>query len=84
LHHYDHALFCPPPTHPPPGTPYEQDYNKRQQQQLNVLVQRIQKPLSRLERQKIMTIVTIEVHARDVVANLIRDKVRILRGGTLP
>ncbi|KAJ4456876.1 putative Dynein heavy chain 17; axonemal [Paratrimastix pyriformis] len=51
------------------------DYNKKQQQQLNVLVQRIQKPLSKNDRQKIMTIVTIDVHARDVIGNLIRDKV---------
>jgi len=51
------------------------DYNKKQQQQLNVLVQRIQKPLERNDRQKIMTIVTIDVHARDVITNLIRDKV---------
>ncbi|KAH7825191.1 dynein haevy chain 4, outer dynein arm beta [Monocercomonoides exilis] len=51
------------------------DYNKKQQQQLNVLVQRTQQKLSALDRQKLMTVVTIDVHSRDVVANLIRDKV---------
>jgi dynein heavy chain len=51
------------------------DYNKKQQQYLNSLVQKTQTDLSSLDRQKLMTVVTIDVHSRDVVSNLIRDKV---------
>ncbi|KAK2951927.1 putative Dynein beta chain, ciliary [Blattamonas nauphoetae] len=51
------------------------DYNKKQQQRLNILVQKTQTQLSKLDRQKLMTVITLDVHARDVVANLIRDKV---------
>jgi dynein heavy chain len=39
------------------------------------LVQKTQTTLSALDMQKLMTVVTIDVHSRDVVANLIRDKI---------
>nr|XP_054596285.1 dynein axonemal heavy chain 11 [Nothobranchius furzeri] len=51
------------------------DYNKKQVSQLNVLVGLLLGELSPGDRQKIMTICTIDVHARDVVANLIAQKV---------
>ncbi|XP_061675536.1 dynein axonemal heavy chain 11 isoform X2 [Syngnathoides biaculeatus] len=51
------------------------DYNKKQVAQLNVLINMLLSELSPGNRQKIMTICTIDVHARDVVANLISQKV---------
>ena len=44
-------------------------------QQLNALIMMLIGKLTRDERQKIMTICTIDVHARDVVAKLITNKV---------
>ncbi|KAG7460463.1 dynein heavy chain 11, axonemal-like isoform X1, partial [Solea senegalensis] len=51
------------------------DYNKKQVSQLNSLISLLLGELSWSNRQKIMTICTIDVHARDVVTNLIRLKV---------
>ncbi|XP_071372237.1 dynein axonemal heavy chain 11 isoform X2 [Centroberyx affinis] len=51
------------------------DYNKKQIAQLNSLISMLLGELSSGDRQKIMTICTIDVHARDVVASLIAQKV---------
>ncbi|XP_067457869.1 dynein axonemal heavy chain 11 isoform X1 [Thunnus thynnus] len=51
------------------------DYNKKQISQLNLLISILLGELSSGDRQKIMTICTIDVHARDVVASLIAQKV---------
>ncbi|XP_054638441.1 dynein axonemal heavy chain 11 isoform X2 [Dunckerocampus dactyliophorus] len=51
------------------------DYNKKQIAQLNMLINMLLNELSSGNRQKIMTVCTIDVHARDVVANLIAHKV---------
>lgn len=53
------------------------DYNKKQIQQLNQLITMLIDKLSPGDRQKIMTICTIDVHARDVVAKMITNKVII-------
>eukprot|EP00698_Gefionella_okellyi_P007644 TRINITY_DN186_c0_g1_i3.p1 TRINITY_DN186_c0_g1~~TRINITY_DN186_c0_g1_i3.p1 ORF type:complete len:1316 (+),score=388.60 TRINITY_DN186_c0_g1_i3:1699-5646(+) len=50
------------------------DYSKKQEARLLELIKMIQGDLDALNRQKVMTICTIEVHARDVVAGLVRDK----------
>eukprot|EP00698_Gefionella_okellyi_P011840 TRINITY_DN3147_c1_g1_i1.p1 TRINITY_DN3147_c1_g1~~TRINITY_DN3147_c1_g1_i1.p1 ORF type:complete len:4456 (-),score=1211.74 TRINITY_DN3147_c1_g1_i1:43-11907(-) len=50
------------------------EYNKKQIEQLERLVLMLRGDLDAGLRQKIMTICTIEVHARDVVAQLVRDK----------
>uniref|UniRef100_A0A8C6T213 Dynein heavy chain n=1 Tax=Neogobius melanostomus TaxID=47308 RepID=A0A8C6T213_9GOBI len=50
------------------------DYNKKQIAQLNSLISMLLGELSPANRQKIMTVCTIDVHARDVVANLIAQK----------
>ncbi|KAK7945776.1 hypothetical protein WMY93_001504 [Mugilogobius chulae] len=51
------------------------DYNKKQVTQLNSLIHMLLGELTPGDRQKIMTICTIDVHARDVVASLISQKV---------
>ncbi|KAM3605484.1 uncharacterized protein V6R79_026173 [Siganus canaliculatus] len=51
------------------------DYNRKQITQLNSLIHMLLGDLTPGDRQKIMTICTIDVHARDVVANLISQKV---------
>ncbi|XP_038653360.1 dynein heavy chain 11, axonemal-like isoform X2 [Scyliorhinus canicula] len=51
------------------------DYNKKQVVQLNALINMLLGELTSGDRQKIMTICTIDVHARDVVAKLIAQKV---------
>ncbi|XP_053322781.1 dynein axonemal heavy chain 11 [Spea bombifrons] len=51
------------------------DFNKKQISQLNALINMLVGELSAGDRQKIMTICTIDVHARDVVAKLISHKV---------
>ncbi|XP_030605544.1 dynein heavy chain 11, axonemal [Archocentrus centrarchus] len=51
------------------------DYNKKQISQLNLLIGMLLGELSSGDRQKIMTICTIDVHARDIVASLIAKKV---------
>ncbi|NWH56161.1 DYH9 protein, partial [Geococcyx californianus] len=51
------------------------EYHKKQVTQLNTLVTMLLGQLSKGDRQKIMTICTIDVHARDVVAKMIAQKV---------
>uniref|UniRef100_A0A3P8V3P1 Dynein axonemal heavy chain 11 n=1 Tax=Cynoglossus semilaevis TaxID=244447 RepID=A0A3P8V3P1_CYNSE len=51
------------------------DYNRKQISQLNALISLLLGELSWSDRQKIMTICTIDVHARDVVSDLIVQKV---------
>ncbi|XP_077976399.1 dynein beta chain, ciliary-like isoform X2 [Styela clava] len=51
------------------------DYNKKQVTQLNALINHLLGQLSPLDRQKIMTMCTIDVHNRDVVSRLITEKV---------
>ncbi|TNN78182.1 Dynein heavy chain 11, axonemal [Liparis tanakae] len=51
------------------------DYNRKQITQLNSLIHMLLGDLSPGDRQKVMTVCTIDVHARDVVANLITQKV---------
>ncbi|XP_071813348.1 dynein beta chain, ciliary-like isoform X2 [Apostichopus japonicus] len=51
------------------------DYNKKQILQLNTLIGLLVGNLSKGDRQKIMTICTIDVHARDVVAKMITMKI---------
>nr|CAB3238531.1 dynein beta chain, ciliary-like [Phallusia mammillata] len=51
------------------------DYNKKQVNQLNALINHLLGDLHPLDRQKIMTICTIDVHSRDVVGKLIAEKV---------
>ena len=50
------------------------DYSKKQIQQLNNLITLLLGDLTKGDRQKIMTICTIDVHARDVVLGLIANK----------
>ncbi|XP_063312141.1 dynein axonemal heavy chain 9 [Pelobates fuscus] len=51
------------------------EYYKKQVNQLNTLITMLIGKLSQGERQKIMTICTIDVHARDVVSKIIAQKV---------
>lgn len=51
------------------------DYYKKQVSQLSVLITLLLGELSKGDRQKIMTICTIDVHSRDVVSKLIQSKV---------
>ncbi|NXB98994.1 DYH17 protein, partial [Orthonyx spaldingii] len=51
------------------------DYNKKQIARLNALINLLLGNLSAGDRTKIMTICTIDVHARDVVAKMIQTKV---------
>uniref|UniRef100_A0A803SSP5 Dynein axonemal heavy chain 17 n=1 Tax=Anolis carolinensis TaxID=28377 RepID=A0A803SSP5_ANOCA len=51
------------------------EYYKKQVTQLNTLITMLIGHLSKGDRQKIMTICTIDVHARDVVAKMIAQKV---------
>lgn len=51
------------------------DYNKKQINQLNSLITMLIGKLSSGDRQKIMTVCTIDVHARDVIGKLIATKV---------
>uniref|UniRef100_A0A8C0VGP0 Dynein axonemal heavy chain 17 n=1 Tax=Cyanistes caeruleus TaxID=156563 RepID=A0A8C0VGP0_CYACU len=51
------------------------DYNKKQIARLNALISLLLGNLSAGDRMKIMTICTIDVHARDVVAKMIQTKV---------
>ena len=54
------------------------DYYKKQVAQLKTLITMLIGQLSKGDRQKIMTICTIDVHARDVVAKMIAQKVGIV------
>ncbi|XP_058534261.1 dynein axonemal heavy chain 11 [Ochotona princeps] len=51
------------------------DFHKKQVSQLNTLIALLLGELAPGDRQKIMTICTIDVHARDVVAKLVSQKV---------
>ncbi|KAG5897820.1 hypothetical protein JTB14_011820 [Gonioctena quinquepunctata] len=51
------------------------DYYKKQVSQLSTLISLLLGDLTKLDRQKIMTICTIDVHSRDVVSKLIQMKV---------
>ena len=51
------------------------DFNKKQVSQLNQLITHLLGQLSKGDRQKICTICTIDVHARDVVIKMIANKV---------
>ncbi|XP_053308775.1 dynein axonemal heavy chain 9 [Spea bombifrons] len=51
------------------------EYYKKQVSQLNTLITMLIGQLSKGDRQKIMTICTIDVHARDVVSKMITQKV---------
>ncbi|CAH1795230.1 unnamed protein product [Owenia fusiformis] len=51
------------------------DYSKKQIAQLNALINMLVGKLSSGDRQKIMTICTIDVHARDVITKMIAQKV---------
>ncbi|KAF8562195.1 hypothetical protein P879_07654 [Paragonimus westermani] len=51
------------------------EYNKKQISQLSVLIQMLLTDLSAGDRQKIMTLCTIDVHNRDIVGQLISQKV---------
>ncbi|KAF4519850.1 hypothetical protein B566_EDAN005192, partial [Ephemera danica] len=51
------------------------DYQKKQISQLSTLISLLLGELTKQDRQKIMTICTIDVHSRDVVAKLIQSKV---------
>lgn len=51
------------------------DYNKKQIASLNALITLLIGSLSKGDRQKIMTVCTIDVHNRDVVGKLINQKV---------
>lgn len=51
------------------------DYQRKQIMQLNALINSLLGELSGGDRQKIMTICTIDVHSRDVVAKMITQKV---------
>ena len=51
------------------------DYYKKQVTQLNTLINLLLGDLDKAGRQRVMTVCTIDVHARDVVAKLIQQKV---------
>lgn len=51
------------------------DYYRKQVSQLNTLISMLIGQLTPGDRQKVMTICTIDVHARDVVAKMIAQKV---------
>ncbi|XP_049878702.1 dynein beta chain, ciliary [Pectinophora gossypiella] len=51
------------------------DYYKKQLAQLSILITLLIGELSKQDRQKIMTICTIDVHSRDVVSKMIQGKV---------
>lgn len=52
------------------------NYQKIQVQMLNALIDLLMGTLTKGDRQKIMTVCTIDVHSRDVVAKMIAQKVR--------
>lgn len=52
------------------------EYYRKQVSQLNTLISMLVGQLTPGDRQKVMTICTIDVHARDVVAKMIAQKVR--------
>lgn len=52
------------------------EYYRKQVSQLNALISMLIGQLTPGDRQKVMTICTIDVHARDVVAKMVSQKVR--------
>lgn len=59
------------------------EYYKKQVAQLNTLITMLIGHLSKGDRQKIMTICTIDVHARDVVAKMITQKVCCMKSAAV-
>ena len=53
------------------------DYYKKQISQLSTLITLLIGELTKGDRQKIMTICTVDVHSRDVVSRLIQTKVEM-------
>ncbi|XP_067862341.1 dynein axonemal heavy chain 10 [Heptranchias perlo] len=51
------------------------NYAKKMHQQIDDLVTRITKPLSRNDRKKYNTVLIIDVHARDIVDTFVRDSI---------
>lgn len=54
------------------------EYYRKQVSQLNALISMLIGQLAPGDRQKIMTICTIDVHARDVIAKMIAQKVILI------
>ena len=54
------------------------EYNKRQNDALLHYITLVQGDLGSYMRAKISTICTIEVHSKDIVANMIRDKIEVV------
>ncbi|XP_017869001.1 PREDICTED: dynein beta chain, ciliary-like [Drosophila arizonae] len=53
------------------------DYNRKQVNQLNNLIILLLGDLTAAERQKVMTVCTIDVHSRDVVGSIIAKKIEV-------
>ena len=56
------------------------DFNKKQHDKVDRLTVMVQGELPAGERLKIISLITIEVHARDIVAKLVEDKADSLEG----
>lgn len=50
------------------------DYAKKMHQQIDELVTRITQPMKKNDRRKINTALIIDVHARDIVDNLVQNR----------
>ena len=53
-------------------------YGKKMHQQIDELVTRISRPMKNNDRRKINTVLIIDVHARDIVDQFIRDRYGLL------
>lgn len=63
------------------GTPTAmKDFYKKQHEKVDRLTVMVQGELPDGERMKIISLITIEVHARDVIAKLVEDKSESLEG----
>nr|CAH8856482.1 unnamed protein product [Trichobilharzia regenti] len=51
------------------------DYSQMLQQQLNDIVVRVRSPLSKNDRNKLTTVLIVDVHARDIVSDFVRDNI---------
>ncbi|KAL0979348.1 hypothetical protein UPYG_G00183960 [Umbra pygmaea] len=51
------------------------NYAKKMHQQIHELVMRITQPMKKNDRRKINTVLIIDVHARDIVDNFVRDSI---------
>jgi dynein heavy chain len=51
------------------------EFSKKQVEMLGILTEQVLKDLSKNDRRKVITIITVEVHSRDVVSNLISARV---------